>query len=159
MSVFRSSSFAVLIAASVLGAPSAGAKDEATFLNAADIQWGNPPPFLPPAVKFAVLMGDPGKEGPFVLRLNMPAGYKIPAHSHSIDEVVTVISGTVFLGVGDKLDETQGHRLHAGGFHNVSAKTHHYAYSKKGAVVQISGVGPFDILYINPDDDPSKAAK
>ncbi|HZP14145.1 MAG TPA: cupin domain-containing protein [Nevskiaceae bacterium] len=157
MRKFRSFAFAsAFVAASLLPAQSASAAGEPQFVNAADIKWGNPPPGLPQQAKFAVLMGDPGKEGPFVVRLKMPAGYKVPAHWHSIDEIVTVISGTLYLGMGDKLDESQGHELKAGGFHSIAAKTHHYAYSKKGAVVQVHGSGPFDIHYINPDDDPSK---
>lgn len=160
MRIIRSSVIAVIVAAaSMLGSQAASAAGEPQFINASDIKWGTPPPGLPQKAKFAVLMGDPGKEGPFVVRLKMPAGYQVPAHWHSIDEIVTVISGTLYLGMGDKLDETQGHELKAGGFHSIAAKTHHYAYSKKGATVQIHGSGPFDINYINPDDDPRKAAK
>jgi hypothetical protein len=162
MSVSRSTALAMVLAAtSILGMLSAGAHDEhkMTMTNAADVKWGDPPPTLPKGASFAVLMGDPGKEGPFVIRLKMPAGYKIPAHWHSIDENVTVIEGTLYLGMGDKLDETQGHALKAGGFHHIAAKTHHFAYSKKGATVQVHANGPFDITYVNPDDDPSKGMK
>ena len=87
MLVLRSVTVAGIVAVSLLSAASAGAKDEPQFLNAADIKWGNPPPALPQSARFAVLMGDPGKEGPFVARLKMPAGYQVPAHWHSIDGV------------------------------------------------------------------------
>src|SRR5947199_8302563 len=81
-----------------------------------DVAWGPGPPFLPAGVKIAVLQGDPGKPGPFVIRLSIPAGYKIPAHNHPTVENVTVISGELHVGMGDKLDATKGKILPAGSF-------------------------------------------
>lgn len=129
------------------------------FINPADIKWGDAPPSLPKGAKLAVLSGDPGKEGPFVIRLKAPAGYKIPPHWHTQAENLTVISGTLYLGMGDKMDTAQAHALKAGGYHYLPAKAHHYAFSKAPTVVQVHGQGPFDINYINPDDDPQRAAK
>ena len=68
-----------------------------------DIKWGDAPPTVPKGAKLAVLYGDPGKDGLFVVRAKLPANYRIPAHSHPTDEVVTVLSGTLFVGMGDKL--------------------------------------------------------
>jgi hypothetical protein len=107
----------------------------------------------------AVLQGDPGKEGVFVARLMVPANYKIAPHWHSKDEDLTVISGTFYLAEGDTMDMKDmkhAHAMKAGAYHHLPAKTHHYAFSKGPAVVQINGVGPFDLTYINPADDPSK---
>jgi len=129
------------------------------YMNAKEIKWGDAPPVLPKGAKMAVLMGDPGKEGVFVARLQMPANYKIAAHWHSQDEDLTVISGTFYLAEGDKLETAHAHAMSAGGFHHLPAKTHHYAYSKGPTVVQINGKGPFDITYIDPKDDPSKMAE
>ncbi len=133
--------------------------NEQTFINATDIKWGDAPPSLPKGAKLAVLFGDPGKEGPFVIRLMAPAGYKIPPHWHTQTENLTVISGTFYLGMGDKMDMAQAHALKAGGYHYLPAKAHHYAFSKAPTVVQINGQGPFDIVYINPQDDPQHMAK
>src|SRR5262252_1271379 len=127
-------------------------------MNASDIKWGDAPPTIPKGAKVAVLSGDPGKPAPFTMRLQMPANYKIPAHWHSTDENVTVISGAMYYNEGDKLDMKGAHEIKAGGFHSIAAKTHHYAFSKAPTVVQINAVGPFDINYIDPNDDPSKAA-
>jgi hypothetical protein len=128
------------------------------FMNANEIKWGNAPPSLPKGAKMAVLSGDPGKPGPFVARLQVPASYKIPPHWHTTDEDLTVISGSFFFAEGDKMEMKGAHEMKAGGFHHLPGKTHHYAYSKGPAVVQINAMGPFDIVYVDPKDDPSKMA-
>ncbi|HET8731081.1 MAG TPA: cupin domain-containing protein [Moraxellaceae bacterium] len=127
--------------------------------NPDQLKWGDAPPALPKGAKVAVLDGDPFKPGPYVIRIKMPAGYKVPAHWHSRAENVTVMSGLLFLGMGDKLDQTNAEVLKPGGFHAIGAQVHHYAFTKTGAVIQIHGEGPFDITYINPADNPDPAAK
>ena len=129
------------------------------YMNAKEMKWADGPPGLPKGAKMTVLMGDPGKEGAFVARAQFPANYKIPAHWHSQDEDLTVISGTFYLAEGDKLETAHAHAIAAGGFHHLPAKTHHYAYTKAVTVVQINGKGPFDITYIDPKDDPGKMAE
>jgi quercetin dioxygenase-like cupin family protein len=64
-------------------------------------KWGPGPPFFPAGARFVVLSGDPSQAGPYTVRLEMPAGYVIPPHSHPTDENVTVIQGNVVLGMGD----------------------------------------------------------
>ena len=140
-------------------ATAADAPSGPVMMNPADVKWGPAPPTLPKGLKIAVLYGDPGKPGPFVMRLMAPASYKIPPHWHAQAESLTVISGTFYLGDGDKMDMTKAHMLKAGGYHYLPGKAHHFAYAKGSTVVQLNGDGPFDITYINPDDDPSKAAK
>ena len=129
------------------------------FMNSADIKWMAAPPSLPMGAKLAVLYGDPGKSGPFVIRLMAPAGYKIPPHWHTQAEGLSIISGALYLGDGDKVDRAKAHALKTGGFHYLPAKVHHYAFTKAPTVVQLHGEGPFDITDINPEDDPAKAAK
>jgi len=150
-----------LIAAAVLGCAGALAQApalaaDAMMMNPNEIKWGDPPPQLPKGAKIAVLHGDPGKEGPFTMRLKTPAGYKIAPHFHSQDENLTVVSGSLYLGMGDKMDMKGAHPLKAGGYHYLPGKTNHYAFSKGPTIIQVSGNGPFDITYINPADDPSK---
>jgi len=121
------------------------------------LKWGPAPPVLPKGGQMAVLAGDPGKAGPFVVRLKMPSGYKIPAHQHPTDEAVTVISGDFRFGMGDKLDEAKADKLGPGGFVDMPKNMNHYALSGGGEViVQINSEGPFSIKYANPADDPSK---
>ena len=121
------------------------------------LQWAPAPPVLPKGGQMAVLAGDPGKKGPFVVRLKTPPGYKIPAHQHPTAEAVTVISGDLHYGMGDKLDESKAEKLGPGGFIDMPANMNHYAFSGGGEVIiQIAGEGPFAIKYVNPADDPSK---
>jgi len=124
-----------------------------------DIKWADAPPSLPPGAKMAVLEGDPGKKGPFTVRLQAPAGYKIPPHTHPTAERVTVISGALHLGVGDKFDETAGQELSAGSFAVMPAGMKHFAWSPDETVIQISAMGPFAIKYVDPNDDPRNAKK
>jgi hypothetical protein len=135
----------------------AAAKPEAVTLTPDEIKWGDAPPVLPKGSQLAVLHGDPSKKAPFTIRLKMPDGYKIPPHWHTKDEQLTTISGTLVLHMGDTMDAS-AHELAAGSFHYLPGKAHHAAEAKGDTVVQIHGMGPFDIHYLNPADDPTKAA-
>jgi Cupin domain len=148
----------VLLGLSV-SAASAVAASDSVMINPSSIKWGDAPPSLPKGAKLAVLYGDPSKSGPFCMRLMVPAGYKIPPHWHTQAEAVTVISGTFYLGMGDKMDPAAAHVLMTGGFHYLPPKEHHFAFSKGPAVLQLNGDGPFDITYIDAADNPMKAAK
>lgn len=123
-----------------------------------DIKWGEAPPSLPPGAKLAVLSGDPDKAGLCTLRAKFPDGYKIPAHWHPTTEYVTVISGILYMGTGDKLEESKGHAMGPGSFGAIGAKLHHYAWAKGDTEVQVHLMGPFAITYIDPADDPTKSA-
>jgi hypothetical protein len=136
--------------------PDAG-KTAAVSVNDADIKWGEGPPDLPKGVQIAVLHGDPGKKAPFTLRLKMPAGYKIPPHWHTKDEQLTILSGTFILHMGDTMDAPASN-LTAGGFHFLPGKMHHAAEAKGPTVLQLDGMGPFDIHYLNPADNPNPKA-
>ena len=138
------------------GSATAFAQEMRTPLNADDVKWGPAPNVFPAGAQIAVVSGDPFKDGLYVVRLKMPANYKIPAHNHPTTEYVTVLSGDFHIGMGDKLDTQKGLLLHAGGFAEASAKMNHYAWSTGETVVQIHGQGPFAITYVNPADDPSK---
>ena len=96
------------------------------------------------------------KDEPYVVRLKMPAGYKIPAHNHPTSEYVTVLSGKLHLGLGDKLDLKKGVTLSAGGFAEAPAQTNHFAWASAPTIVQVHGQGPFAFNYVDPADDPSK---
>jgi hypothetical protein len=118
------------------------------------MKWGPAPPGLPPGGEAAVLSGNPTEPGLYVVRLRMPDGYKIRPHWHSKDENVTVISGGFSMGMGDKLDEAQMKPLPPGSYVALPARMHHFAMAKGETIVQLSNMGPFDITYINPTDDP-----
>lgn len=122
----------------------------------ADVKWGDAPPSLPPGARLAVITGDPSKSEPFTLRVQMPAGYRIAPHWHPTDEHVTVLSGTFAFGMGEKFDEKALRDLSAGGYTLMTATMPHYAIAKGPTVIQVHGVGPFVLNYVNPADDPSK---
>src|SRR3954452_14981396 len=134
-------------------------KTEHVMFSGADLKWGDAPPSLPAGAKLAVLSGDPGKEGMFTIRLQMPAGYKIPAHTHPTDEIVTVISGTCSFGMGPKYDDASAKEFSAGAFIVLPTGMQHFAGSKAGCVVQVQSTGPFQVTYVNPADDPRSAKK
>ena len=125
-------------------------------VNSSDLKWGPAPAVFPKGAEMAVLAGDPTKAGEFVIRLRVPAGYKVAAHHHPTDEYVTVISGDFSLGMGDKLDPAKGAALSPGGFAMAPANMNHFAWTQGGAVVQVSAQGPFALVYVNPADDPTK---
>jgi len=158
--LFAAAIFAVLT--SPVPVPAADAMDKSTmdktiFLNPDDLHWDNAPPSLPQGAKMAVLLGDPSKAGIFVIRFQAPGAYTIPPHYHSRAETLTVLSGTLYLGGGETFDPPSSHALEVGGFHYLPAKSPHFAFSKAPVIVEIHGEGPFDIIYMNPADDPLKA--
>ena len=136
------------------GATVAAAEDMRMPVNTSQLKWGPAPDALPKGAQIAVLSGDPTKDGLYVVRLRLPAGYKVPAHNHPTAEMVTVLTGKFHLGMGDKLDEKKAMLLTAGGFAEAPAKTNHYAWTTGPTVLQIHGQGPFEINYVNPADDP-----
>ena len=125
-------------------------------VNSGDLHWGAAPAVFPKGAEMAVLSGDPGKAESYVVRLKMPSAYKIPAHWHPTSEYVTVISGSFHIGMGDKLDETNGIELKAGGFGVAPEHMNHYAWTTQDTIVQVHGLGPFALTYVNPADDPTK---
>jgi quercetin dioxygenase-like cupin family protein len=120
------------------------------------IQWGPAPPVFAAGAKFAVLQGDPSKPGVYTVRLEMPNGYKVAPHFHPTDENVTVIKGTFLIGLGDQLDPAKTRTLQAGDFATAHANEHHFAIARGQTIVQVHGVGPFMLTYVNPADDPTK---
>jgi len=117
------------------------------------MKWGSHPA-LPEEIKVAALSGDPTKKELFVLRLKVPAGTKIAPHWHPIDEHVTVLSGSMKVGNGDKFETANGIDLPVGSFISIPAKHHHYAWFPEDSLIQINDIGPWNITYINPKDDP-----
>ncbi|MEY2494175.1 MAG: hypothetical protein QOJ45_667 [Verrucomicrobiota bacterium] len=137
----------------------AAASSEHVMFAPGDLKWSDGPPALPAGAKIAVLQGDPGKAAPFTVRLQFPTGYKVPPHTHPTAEHVTVIAGTLGLGMGAKLDEAAAHEMTVGGFAVMPAGMQHFAICKTECVVQIHAMGPFEVKYVNPADDPRPAKK
>lgn len=144
-----------VVVASLTALNATAADDHHATLQPEALKWTVPPAYGAGAL-FAVLKGDPTKEGMYVVRLKVPAGFKIPAHTHPNDENVTVLSGSFNIGTGDKLDERNGERIKAGGYSYVAKGMTHYAWFTEDTVIQLHGLGPQGITYVNPADDPRK---
>lgn len=138
--------------------PTAAAAQDGHKIVAAqeEIKWGPAPPSIPPGAQAAVLYGDPGKEGLFSLRLKLPKGYAVPPHTHPRHELVTVISGTFRLGMGERADKSKGQALPAGSFFGLAPGMAHFVFADEDTVIQINSTGPWGLTYVNPADDPRK---
>jgi hypothetical protein len=124
------------------------------MMPASELKWGPSPPGLPAGARAAVVYGDPSQAQPYALRVQLPANYRIPAHWHPTTENITVLSGTVALGMGEKFDDAALKDIAAGGFASVPADMHHFFMSKTASTIQVHGIGPFGITYVNAADDP-----
>jgi quercetin dioxygenase-like cupin family protein len=125
--------------------------------HASSLKWGPAPPSLPSGAQMAVVSGDPGKKGMFVVELKMPADYAVPPHWHPTNEKVTVLSGKVHCAMTDKMDMAKAMTLTAGHSVTMKAKVHHWVQAPAAATLQVSGMGPFQITYVDPKDDPRSA--
>ena len=119
-----------------------------------DIKWLDAPPSLPPGAKLAVIEGDPKAAGLFTMRIKVPANYMIMPHWHPADEHVTVIKGSFYMGLGEKFDKKTAKEIPTAGFAVMLMGTRHFAFTKEETIVQIHGMGPWGITYVNPADDP-----
>jgi quercetin dioxygenase-like cupin family protein len=142
-----------LAAASAFALPVLAADDH-KIVAPNEVKWSPAPPSVPKGAEVAVLYGDPSKDGPFAMRLKMPKGYAIPPHSHPKPEIVTVISGTFQIGMGDAADKSKVTALPAGGFFGFPPGMTHFAFIDEDTVVQINSNGPWGLTYVNPKDDP-----
>jgi quercetin dioxygenase-like cupin family protein len=143
--------------AAAQGTPTA-APSHAVIVMPDQVTWAPAPPSLPAGAKAAVLEGNPKEKGPFTMRLSFPDGYRIPPHSHPAVERVTVVEGKMQVGMGDKFDESALTSLPAGTFVAIQPGTNHFAQADGKTIIQLNGVGPWKLNYVNPADDPRKRA-
>ncbi len=119
------------------------------------LQWGPAPPVFAAGAQFAVVSGNPTAAGPFIVRLKMPDGYRVMPHWHPTAEAVTVLSGELRVGMGDKFDESALQPLPATGVAVVPPHHNHFVMAKGETELQVSAMGPFKLTYVNPADDPT----
>ena len=146
----------LLAGLSVLAMPvCAIAQDHHATAQSDGLKWSAPAVYAPGA-QVAVVRGDPSKEGMYVVRLKVPSGFKIAPHTHPNDENVTVLSGSFNIGTGEKADQAKGTLVKAGGYSYVAKGMAHYAWFTEDTVLQLHGMGPQGVTYVNPADDPRK---
>jgi len=148
------SALAGVLAASTATAPSTARTGDMALYTPAEIPWNDGPPSLPKGAAMAMLEGDPTQDGLFTMRLRLPDGFAVAPHWHSQIEHVTVVSGTLHFGMGERFDRSNTRPMPAGSFGFWPIGMRHFAYAEGDTVLQLHGRGPWTITYVNPADDP-----
>jgi hypothetical protein len=135
------------------------APDKMGLFTPTDIKWEQGPATLQKGAKMLVLEGDPTREGPFTMRLWFPDGFVVSPHWHTQVEHVTILSGVLNFGMGDKFDRGATREMPAGSFGYWPVGMRHFAWAKGETVLQLHGRGPWTVTYVNPADDPRRQGK
>ena len=130
-----------------------------TLVAPTDIRWGPGPAILPPGAQEVRLYGDPTKAGLFAMRFKLPKGYSVPPHTLSKAGLFTVISGTFRIGMGETVDPSKATAMPAGSFVALAPSTPHFVSVDEETIVQLNNIGPWEISYIDPKEDPRRKAK
>jgi|SRR5262245_3327724 len=97
----------------------------------------------PTGTQQAVMAGNQKEQGLYMYRTRFPAGYRNQPHFHPDQRIVTVMSGTLYVGYGEKMDDGQMKALPAGSIFTEPPRQPHYVWAKDGEVViQVTGYGP-----------------
>jgi quercetin dioxygenase-like cupin family protein len=147
---------ALALSTAVRSQPALAEEPAHKIITADAVEWKAGPASLPPGDQVAVLYGDPAKDGLFAMRLKLPKGYQIPPHTHPKPEVVTVISGTFQLGMGETADQEKAQPLPTGSFFALPPGMAHYAFTEEETVIQLNSFGPWALNYVRQEDDPRK---
>ena len=122
------------------------------------IDWKSFPAF-PPSAQLAILVGEPSRPGPYVVRVKVPAGVKLMPHTHPEDRIYTVISGVFYIGLGSRFDGDQVNAYPPGSLIILPGDTPHFHWAKSGEyVTQVTAIGPLGLEYLDPSDDPRQQA-
>ena len=139
-----------------LGAAAALTQSAGHIMVTPDQREWKPMPTLPAGAQVVVIEGPINEAVPFTIQLRLPANYEIPAHWHPWIEHATVISGSLNMGMGDTLERAKTRLLPAGSVAVIPAKSNHFSWTSEETIVQVHGIGPLVIHYVNPADDPRK---
>jgi hypothetical protein len=112
------------------------------------MQWVDGPAVLPKGTKMCLLYGDYKKNEPFAMRLKLPANQIVRLHIHTNDEVVTVLEGSVMIGFGKQVQNSEATNFTAGSFYVNPGKTEHFVIvGQDGATIQINSIGPWTVEF------------
>jgi quercetin dioxygenase-like cupin family protein len=144
------------VALAIASSPAAAREmDEPVMLTPAEIAWTPGPASMPPGSEVAIMEGDPKQEGLVTMRLSLPPNYQLPPHTQSNVERVTVISGTLYFGHGEQMEPAKAKELPAGSFFLFPPDTPMFGFTREqGTVIQLNVEAPWDVFYLNPEDDP-----
>jgi quercetin dioxygenase-like cupin family protein len=119
-----------------------------------DVEWRSFPAF-PPEARLAVLVGDPQKPGPYVIRVRLPSGARMMPHKHPEDRVYTVLSGVFYIGLGETFDEEKLVAFPAGALIVLPGGQPHFHWAKSGEyITQVTAIGPLGLEYVDSANDP-----
>src|SRR5579863_1098243 len=155
--ISRKFTFSILVLTSIAAMPALYASEGNTnnngaiLMKASDVMF-HPAPGFPKGAMITLIRGDLGKAEPYTIRFKLPDGFVIPSHWHTTDEEVTVLSGTLNVGMGDNVDKSQSTALTAGGYQIVPGNAHHYVWATGETVMQLDGMGPRTTTFVNPDE-------
>ncbi len=136
-----------------------GSAATADTANDAGLTWGPAPPGLPAGARAAVVSGDPGKAGPFTVRIDMPPDYTIRPHYHPTSETLRLIEGTAHVGHGAKWNDKAMKEMATDAPVTLAAKEPHYLHAAGHVVLEVQSTGPFAITYVSAKDDPRSNSK
>lgn len=117
-------------------------------VHAEEIVWKEGNANLPRGTMIAVLEGNPKAEGIFTMRVKLPPGGLLIPHTHPREERVTILEGRVFVGFGEVVDWSSGTRFNPGDYYVNPSGAPHFVWSNEGAIVQITGMGPWEIHFL-----------
>ncbi len=123
------------------------------MVDGSDLDWG-PVGSMPPGAEITVLEGDLASEEPFTFRLRFPADYAFAPHVHPAYERVTVLKGQLHFGHGTTFNRANTHALPVGGFAVMAPGEPMFGYTEEETIIQLHGIGPWGIEYVDPEDDP-----
>ena len=129
-------------------------EDQFRAIRPEDVEWKAFAAF-PPAARLAILVGDPTKPGPYVIRVRLPAGTKMMPHKHPEDRIYTVMSGVFYIGLGETFDESKLMAYTPGSVVVLPGNQPHFHFAKSGEyVTQVSAIGPLGLEYVDAGNDP-----
>lgn len=135
--------------------PAAAAVEKHIMVRPDGLTWAACSPALPPGAQCATIEGDVAvPDRLFTYRVKLPDGYRIAPHFHPADEHLTVISGTFMMGLGKTVTESALAPMPPGSFMVMPKGEAHYAKARGETVVQVHGIGPWGLTYVNASDDP-----
>ena len=112
------------------------------------IEWRDASATLPKGTQIAVLEGNPKKEGMFTIRLKTTKYFKLAVHQHPGPERVTILAGELYVGFGDTFNKDVATKFVPGSFYVNPKNKNHYVFTKdEEAIVQITGQGPWKVIF------------
>lgn len=134
-------------------------QEDFRVIGAEEVQW-QPFPAFPAQARLAVLVGEPSKPGPYVIRVKLPGGTRMMPHKHSEDRIYTVISGVFYIGLGEEFDEGKLTAHAPGSVVVLPGGQSHFHWARSGEyVTQVYAIGPLGLEYVDSADDPRGEGK